>query len=350
MQYNRFFVNLVFFNLQLLFSCLGLCDGRKVMFDVFVNLTIFSVPIFLIHLFDLRRSQVDYDSFCQFGYTLWTFVFFSLFWLATVARRFPYFFVNLDIFNLLIFFYLFKLRRSQVDLRFFCQSGFLFTIIVFLVFRLAVVARRIPFLFVKLICFQVLLSYFLSPPNFQLAAVANLPKSAPGGARQLRAKRSVTAHPPARGVWAILLGPGFVFGLRTKKYFILFLFCSASIPSPAPNLGRFWIIFEGWSQICPSTKLFRMDLNKSVPPWRWKCWRKRYSHTMRMKNQAKLAEGAHRGHIIWASTCTDLRQQLSATPTAALRAAAIWGGGLLRMSRIPPPNMWRRNLNLLTEI
>jgi len=70
MQYNRFFVNLVFFNLQLLFSCLGLCDGRKVMFDVFVNLTISSVPIFLIHLFDLRRSQVDYDSFCQFGYTL----------------------------------------------------------------------------------------------------------------------------------------------------------------------------------------------------------------------------------------------------------------------------------------
>jgi len=39
-----------------------------------------------------------------------------------------------------------------------------------------------------------------------------------------------------------------------------------------------------------------MDLNKSVPPWRRKSWRKGYSHTMRMQNQAKLAAGVHRGH------------------------------------------------------
>jgi hypothetical protein len=35
-----------------------------------------------------------------------------------------------------------------------------------------------------------------------------------------------------------------------------------------------------------------MDLNKAVPPWRRKSWRKRYSNTMKMHNQAKLAAGA----------------------------------------------------------
>jgi len=45
-----------------------------------------------------------------------------------------------------------------------------------------------------------------------------------------------------------------------------------------PNLRYFWFIFEGWSQILPST---------GVPPWiwtklfrhgDWKSWRKRYSN------------------------------------------------------------------------
>ena len=34
----------------------------------------------------------------------------------------------------------------------------------------------------------------------------------------------------------------------------------------------------------------RIDLNKSVPPWRRKSWKKRYSHAMRMQNQAKLVQ------------------------------------------------------------
>jgi len=39
-----------------------------------------------------------------------------------------------------------------------------------------------------------------------------------------------------------------------------------------------------------------MDSNKAVPPWRRKSWRKRYSDTMRLKNKAKLAAAANRGH------------------------------------------------------
>jgi len=39
-----------------------------------------------------------------------------------------------------------------------------------------------------------------------------------------------------------------------------------------------------------------MDLKKAVPPWRNKSWRKRYRHTTKMQNAAKLAAGPHRGH------------------------------------------------------
>jgi len=33
--------------------------------------------------------------------------------------------------------------------------------------------------------------------------------------------------------------------------------------TPPPNLGHSWVIFEGWSQILPSTKLFRHGLEQS---------------------------------------------------------------------------------------
>ena len=76
----------------------------------------------------------------------------------------------------------------------------------------------------------------------------------------------------------------------------------------------------------PSTKLFRIDLNKSVPPWRRTSWRDRYSHTMRMQNQAKLAAGAHREHMVkHMSTC--LHWSAAVMPAAALRAVTILGGG-----------------------
>jgi len=65
-----------------------------------------------------------------------------------------------------------------------------------------------------------------------------------------------------------------------------------------PNFGRFWVVFEGWSQILTWTNLFPMDLNQVVlPSWlRRRSWRKRYSNTMTRQIQAKLAAGALRGH------------------------------------------------------
>ena len=33
--------------------------------------------------------------------------------------------------------------------------------------------------------------------------------------------------------------------------------------TPPPNLGHSWVVFEGWSQILPSTKLFRHGFEQS---------------------------------------------------------------------------------------
>jgi len=33
--------------------------------------------------------------------------------------------------------------------------------------------------------------------------------------------------------------------------------------TPSPNLGDSWVVFEGWSQIVPSTKLFRHEFEQN---------------------------------------------------------------------------------------
>jgi len=33
--------------------------------------------------------------------------------------------------------------------------------------------------------------------------------------------------------------------------------------TPPPNLGDSWVVFEGWSQIVPSTKLFRHEFEQN---------------------------------------------------------------------------------------
>jgi len=66
-----------------------------------------------------------------------------------------------------------------------------------------------------------------------------------------------------------------------------------------------------------------------------------------MQNQAKLAAGAHRGYMA-KHTSKCLHYFAAAMPAAALRAAAILGGGFAQSN--PPPNICGENLNLLTEI
>jgi len=118
--------------------------------------------------------------------------------------------------------------------------------------------------------------------------------------------------------------------------------------------GSFW---EGWSQTLPWTKLFHMHLNKAVPPWRRKRWRKRNSNTMRMQNQAKLAAGACRGRMAeqmsrLMNPCTHELMHWSATAVPAASCVQLPLGGAIFLvgSKIAPPNIQGRNLTLLTEL
>jgi len=78
-----------------------------------------------------------------------------------------------------------------------------------------------------------------------------------------------------------------------------------------------------------------MDLNKAVPPWRHKTWKKMHSNTMRMQNYAKLAVGTHQGYMAkHMSRC--LHWSVTAEPAAFCAQAAIY--------------IWGRNLKLLTKI
>jgi len=63
--------------------------------------------------------------------------------------------------------------------------------------------------------------------------------------------------------------------------------------TPSPNFGRCWVVFglflRGGPKFGLEQRCSTMDLEKAVPPWRRKSWRKMYSNTMMMQNQAKLA-------------------------------------------------------------
>ena len=61
-----------------------------------------------------------------------------------------------------------------------------------------------------------------------------------------------------------------------------------------------WVVLKsflrGGPKCCLRQSCSITDLDKAVTPWRRKRWKKRYSNTLKMQNQAKLAAGAHRGH------------------------------------------------------
>jgi len=85
-----------------------------------------------------------------------------------------------------------------------------------------------------------------------------------------------------------------------------------------------------------------MDLNKAVVPWRRKSWRERYSKTMSMQNQAKLAAGGHRGHMAKVKHFSKAYEQVPALICdsyvhRSLRTATLWGGGFAIVTKIPPP-------------
>jgi len=80
--------------------------------------------------------------------------------------------------------------------------------------------------------------------------------------------------------------------------------------TPPPNLGHSWFIFEGWSQILPSTKLFRHGFEQSCSAMATQLLEEKVQQHDEVVNQAKVAAGANRGHLakqVRASACIDLR-------------------------------------------
>ena len=149
-------------------------------------------------------------------------------------------------------------------------------------------------------------------------------------------------EPVQLGFWTFGFSrePGALFFLTTNSITIL-AYCEwrAAAPglkplrlpraqtTPPPNVGCFGPFWRGGQNLGPKFCLQQscsaVDLNKAVLPWRRKCWRKRYSNTMRMQNHAKLAAGAHQGHMakpeqVPALVCDTCARRI-------LCAAAIWG-------------------------
>jgi len=122
--------------------------------------------------------------------------------------------------------------------------------------------------------------------------------------------------------------------------------------TPPTNLGHSWVIFEGWSQILPSTKLFRHEFEQGCSA---------------MATQ-KLEEKVQQHDAVVESSKTGCRSQSRARGKAyeqvpalicdtygigvadagRLRKLPFRGVILLIESKITPPNIWGKNLKFLT--
>ena len=80
--------------------------------------------------------------------------------------------------------------------------------------------------------------------------------------------------------------------------------------TPPPNFGHFCVILEGWSQILPSTKLFRHGFEQSyIAMATQNLEEKVHQHDEVVESSKTGCRSQSRAHgKAWASACTDLRQ------------------------------------------
>jgi len=64
--------------------------------------------------------------------------------------------------------------------------------------------------------------------------------------------------------------------------------------TPPPNLGHFWVVFEGWSQILPSTKLFRHGFEQSCSAMATQKLEKKVQQHDDVVESSKTGAGANR--------------------------------------------------------
>jgi len=116
--------------------------------------------------------------------------------------------------------------------------------------------------------------------------------------------------------------------------------------TPPPNVGHSWVVFEGWSQILPSTKLFRHAFEQSCSAMATQKLEEKVQQHDEVVESSKLAAGANRGHI---AKHTSKCLHWSATPMPAASCAQLPFVGviLLSMSKITPLNVWGSKLKFL---
>ena len=113
--------------------------------------------------------------------------------------------------------------------------------------------------------------------------------------------------------------------------------------SPNFKFGRFWVVFEWWSQILPSTKLFRHGFEQSCSAMATqKLEVKVQQHDEDAESGKNGCRSPSRAH---GKACEQVRDSYA---RRILYAAAIWGGDFAHREPKAPPNIWGTNLKLLT--
>ena len=88
-----------------------------------------------------------------------------------------------------------------------------------------------------------------------------------------------------------------------------------------PNLGHSWVVFEGWSQILPSTKLFRHGFEQSCSAM---AMEKVQQHDKVVKSSKTGCRSQSRAH---GKACEQVPALICDTyARRILCAATIWGG------------------------
>ena len=102
--------------------------------------------------------------------------------------------------------------------------------------------------------------------------------------------------------------------------------------TPPPNLSHSWVVFEGWSQISPSEKLFRHGFEQSCFAMAMQKLEENVQQHDEIVNQAKLAAEANRGHVakqVPTMICDTYARRI-------LFANTMWGGYLAHREQNKP--------------
>ena len=112
--------------------------------------------------------------------------------------------------------------------------------------------------------------------------------------------------------------------------------------TPPTNLGHSWVIFEGWSQILPSTKLFRHEFEQGCSAMATqKLEEKVQQHDAVVESSKTGCRGQSRAHgkayeQVPALICDTYARRI-------LCAATVWGGYFAHREQKKPPKYFTKS-------